>query len=75
MTQTRLAFGGVRRRWDCKPADLDATWPQIIAGDPDRYPSRLMQQLAALALHRAGHTHRADLCLRCIEHRKAEAAW
>lgn len=40
-------------------------WVSIVSGDPERYPSPLMQRMAAMALHRAGKPHQSEHCPLC----------
>jgi hypothetical protein len=41
-----------------------AEWPAIVAADPAKYPG-LLQELAALELHRSGKVHASDRCPLC----------
>jgi hypothetical protein len=67
--QGRFDFGEHAKR---KVAEVQ--WPQIIAADPAKYSSRLMQQMAAMGLHRSGLIHRSELCILCERDARRERA-
>jgi hypothetical protein len=58
-----------QRRFDFrqsqKKSPAEPEWAEIIAADPIRYRSSLMQRAAAMALHRSGKAHASDRCPLC----------
>ena len=66
--QERFDFGRIRNE---KPAE-GLQWPAIVAGNP-LYPSALMQQLAAMSLHRSRKPHRSEFCLFCEREAEKQA--
>ena len=58
--QGRFDFG----RHAKEKAEATLEWPAIVAGNA-LYPSALLQQLAAMSLHRSRKPHSAEFCLFC----------